>query len=87
MICPACQGKKKILGLFPIKDGECFNPPIVEVSCSHCNGTGVVDDKTPQWIKEGEKLREARLHADMNLRDASKSLNVDVSHLSHMELG
>lgn len=66
MLCPACEGKKEIIGLFPIKidddnSSECSNHPPIEVfPCFYCNGTGRVDDKTSQWIITGQEFRNAR---------------------------
>lgn len=91
MVCPVCEGKKEIIGLFPIKvdsdPPECFNPPIKSFPCFFCEGTGEVDDRTPQWILAGRELRDMRWHAGLSLREASKKLEIDVALLSSMETG
>lgn len=93
MLCPACEGKKEIIGLFPIKidddnSSECSNHPPIEVfPCFYCNGTGRVDDKTSQWIITGQEFRNARWQSGLSLRDASKKLEIDICLLADMEIG
>jgi len=90
MKCPTCDGKGKIVGVFPVwaenvkrKDRK----PAVFIGCYRCNGDGEVPDEAETWMKMGKELREQRIAQRWTLRRASKELGIDVSVICNMEGG
>ncbi len=85
MKCPDCDG-----GIMIASHVAYANKPHgynVPMNCLRCNGTGIVDDRTPEWMKAGEALRQSRLKANRILRDEAARLGMDASTLSRMERG
>ena len=90
MVCPTCGGAKKLQTLFPIvSDGD--EPRLKTtwptIPCPRCGGTGEADNQTVNWMVNGEILKKSRFNKNLNLRNASKILNIDVHTLSQMEQG
>lgn len=88
MICPRCNGERKMQGLWGINatTGKCT--PVVELPCHYCNATGEVPDDTPTWIKEGRKLGDFRRDFFKHLlRDEARRRGMTASDLSDMEIG
>jgi hypothetical protein len=88
MICPDCKGEgKEIASHVSYSDGRCgFNVPL---KCLRCDGSGAVDDSTPEWIEAGRRMRDARVNAKpyRNLSTEAKRRGMDVVTLSRMERG
>ena len=88
MICPDCQGEGvEVAAHVLYADGSCgFGVPL---RCSRCEGKGAVDDRTPEWVKQGRAMRDARVHSTpyRSQRDEAKRRGMDVVTLSRMEMG
>jgi len=87
MICPTCNGLKEMLLLFHAAffPRKCKKLP--SLPCHRCKGKGTVSNKTVQWMKDGDILRERRIEKKITLRNACKLLKMDCVILSEMELG
>ena len=78
MICPACSGSGKTLGI------ACpgFRP--ITMTCHGCDGMGTISEK---WWHEGGEILEARKRKRLTLRKAAKALGILASELSDYERG
>ncbi len=84
MICPDCNGEKKIAILPKIaKNGKV----LTSIPCDRCNQTGKISKKMAEWIKLGANLRSYRIEANITLRELSKRTEVDASIISKAERG
>ena len=77
MICPKCNGKKKLVCTFPPK----------LIACYQCEGSGEVPEEMSEWIDKGKIIKEKRISKRMSHREASMKLGVDGHMLSKMETG
>ena len=90
MICPKCKGKKEEIGLFPCwAEGvpKKQRKPYVVIPCIQCGGNGIVSNKTPQWMKNGDIIKDRRISYRLTLRNACKLLKMNAIVLSEMERG
>lgn len=87
MICPFCNGELRITIFFALhSDGH--EEPVKSIDCYHCNATGQVDDRYPEWLKRGARMKESRMvPLYHNLRQVSDLLGFSVTDLSRMERG
>ncbi len=84
MICPDCNGEKKIAILPKIaKNGKV----LTSIPCDRCNQTGKISKRMAAWIKQGAYLRSQRINAKLTLREFSKRTEVDASIISKAERG
>lgn len=90
MICPQCEGTGEVTALFLIREGK-PTIPSAKMPCERCDTQGTVSDKTPEWIKQGEKLKAKRMGKDrsdyMNHRKYAELLGVEIVELSKAERG
>lgn len=89
MICPECDGKKQVAGLFLV-DAEGFERerrPVIFINCSLCDGTGEVDSGYAQRVQMGAMYRKMRLNAEIGIRDFSLMSGIDVVLVSAFERG
>ena len=82
MECPTCRGARQIINLF----GYSVNRP-GELPCHDCNGTGQVDDRFPEWLKQGQKLKDGRIARRETLLNFCRRTGVDYSLRSRQERG
>lgn len=89
MKCPDCNGTREMFGHFHTADptthgfrmGPCFG-------CSvDGSSTGEVDDLTPVWREQGQRLRQWRVANAMGLRQAATRFGVSAAVLSGWEMG
>ena len=81
MICPRCNGEKKLTAVFPVKvRGQ-------EIPCRTCNGTGEIDTARLGRIAAGSILRQARIDAGYGLRAFAEKLGVLPSTWAKIEQG
>lgn len=83
MICPECQGEKRIAILPKIVKGI----RITDVGCHRCDGTGVVDDRALFWVLLGESLRNLMIQNRITLREGAAMLGVSAMDLSNARIG
>jgi hypothetical protein len=81
MICPRCSGEKiqVVLG--------CPGARILEIACSDCNGTGVVDDRYFDWVWDGDQMKERRRKEGLTLSRFCNRAKMDAAAVSRMERG
>ena len=82
MKCPQCEGAREIIRLLCIPCSEDATIP-----CPDCDGTGIVSDEHPQWLIEGQALKQRRIAAKITARKLAKVLGIDASDLSKMQRG
>lgn len=86
MICPDCKGEKKtVASHVSYADGS--HGYGVAFLCLRCKATGEVDDRTPEWIEAGKRLKALRIKPYRNLITEAKARGIEVTVLSRMELG
>ncbi len=59
MICPTCNGNRKLGALGFNHDRRACLPVVLD--CQDCHQTGKVDDRHPQWKVIGIRLKDARI--------------------------
>lgn len=77
MICPSCNGKTEILGIFPP----------VSIKCDACNQTGEVDENFKIRLERGRLLKEERRKQGLSLRDFCIKYKIDPVKYSKKERG
>ena len=89
MICPSCNGTKKIFALFPIwadsvpeKDRKIY----ADIPCHDCNN-GEVDDRYNEWLLIVKSMKAERISRKITLRKEAARRGMDASILSKMERG
>ena len=90
MICPACNGEKEIVGLFPVYGDEVpreKRKPIIAVPCDFCYAKGEVDNGYPERVERGEKAKLKRLSYELTLREFCKRFDLDILLVSYYERG
>ena len=77
MKCPQCMGF-----------GDCvtFHGDVICL-CDLCKGTGTITTKHILWRIRGRQIKNRRIAAKLQLRQAARFLGVDASNLSKMERG
>lgn len=83
--CPTCRGEQAIHLVGCGTDG--CRP--VSMRCYRCDSQGIVPREAEQWIADGKRLRDRRVHGTpyRNLRDEAARLGLDVIRLSRLEQG
>lgn len=86
--CPGCRGEKKTQ-LVHVKYAPGYSgPPITELPCFVCDGSGTITDKRHQLMKHGEKIRRFRVEVlGLGLREAATRWGFSGSELSYIEQG
>lgn len=90
MICPCCDGEKKIYGIFPVYVDDVpkeKRKPVIEAPCDFCGATGNVDNNYPELYKRGEEAKQKRLNAGLTLRKFCERFNFDTLSVSYFERG
>lgn len=90
MKCPRCEGKKVLIGIFPVYADEVpleKRKPFIEFPCDLCDANGEVDDKFPVRERAGQSLRNIRMRHEITLREFSKRFDIDICALSDAERG
>lgn len=88
IVCPRCHGNKKLTGIFPSYAPGRSGPPVIEMDCHICRGTGTVDSKTIQLIEAGRRCRKFRVEiCGLGLRRAAEQWGMNPSELSRIEQG
>jgi hypothetical protein len=75
--CPDCQGKKVVVA----------NLGKIVIDCYRCAGSGLVDSRSPAWIREGSAMKAIRIKRRAKLINVSRKLSIPFVILSNMELG
>jgi hypothetical protein len=89
MICPDCKGERMRVCFWDGHDevtGE-HRGGIRMMPCFTCNGTGVVDDRYPEWQERGRALKARRIDPYVRLGDMADRLGIDPCEYSRMERG
>lgn len=85
MICPECNGEKKLRALCRYGDGS---PCRWEsINCWECGGTGEVTQARLDAIEKGRGMRKSRLERNLTLREEATRLGITPQELSHKENG
>jgi hypothetical protein len=85
--CNFCDGEGKLTGMFPKYAEGHSGPPVVELTCHHCSGTGKRPLLALQWIARGEELKARRLFRGLGLREAADLWGKKPSELLAIENG
>jgi hypothetical protein len=83
--CPQCEGRKEPSVVF-VNRGE-TGCSVEQRPCSRCDGKGTITAYEHSLFIEGRKVRDARIAADLSLREASKVLGCSAPELSAVEHG
>ena len=86
MICPACQGAKKIYGV-ACRGGEHKNCRLGLHPCYVCHETGEIPDEAPLWRRLGVQLREIRQRRGVTMGQLARYLGIKVTDVSDQEMG
>jgi hypothetical protein len=87
---PKCQGRKIIIGLFPLYAEHVpkeKRKPTVELPCPTCQGVGRITNRQANQLRGGEILRERRKAKGYGLRECSEAIGKEPSLLSEAEQG
>lgn len=90
MKCPACDGEKEIVGLFPVYCDEVpqeQRKPIITIPCDFCYATGEVDRGYTERFDRGERAKQKRLSYELTLREFCKKFDLDILLVSYYERG
>lgn len=85
--CPDCGGRKKLLGVFPVRREGTTGPPVIELDCANCDEQGQVPAERLLWQLQGEKIKAARLARNRGLREEAERLGMLPSTYCQMEHG
>ena len=85
MICPTCNGNRKLGALGFNHDRRACLPVVLD--CQDCHQTGKVDDRHPQWKVIGIRLKDARIDRRETLRNFCMRTGVDPILRSAQERG
>lgn len=83
MICPACDGEKRIAGMGCT--GKGCKPMILD--CFQCKGTGEITLEMFGWMQLGAAMRAERILRGVGLREEAKRRGMLPSELAAMENG
>lgn len=84
MICPDCDGQKRLYAhLNRGSGGSGFE----WIDCFRCKGSGEVPGEQAVWIFEGVKLRTERIALGRSIREQAKRLGISPVDLSEIERG
>lgn len=86
MICPDCNGEKKVFAHVNFGELDPRNG-FGWIGCSRCEGIGDVPDAQAEWISEGIRRHYDRVSRDVSLREEAQRLGIPVVSLSKMERG
>lgn len=84
-VCPQCNGRKEPSTVF-INRGAA-GCSVEQRPCSRCGGKGTVTAYEHGLYVEGRRVRDARIAADLSLREASAVLGCSAPELSAIENG
>lgn len=88
--CPECDGEGKRLAMFPRYASHVppeDRKPVIEMTCSFCEGLGAVTEQRMEWRRRGHAMREERKSRMMTLRAESDRRCISPLVLSNMERG
>jgi|ERR1700733_1094471 len=86
MICPDCNGNASIVASH-VRYADGSGASNVPMKCSRCNATGECPDEMAEWIRVGERMRQARLAVYRNLHQEATRRGMTAVELSKMEHG
>lgn len=88
MICPICQGAKKITGFATTMDANGYRRCNAGFyNCFRCRGAGEITEEHAERIKQGEALRQDRLARGNSLFDEARERSMSPAELSELEHG
>lgn len=86
--CPSCNGSKKLVPVFVSYAEGHSGPPVIEIECDTCNGTGEITQEHVARRELGKKFRRYRIDVlELGLREASDQWGMTCSDLCKIEQG
>lgn len=86
--CVDCDGTGELTGVFPVYAEGHSGPPVVEIGCDRCEGSGQMPAEMLLWIRRGERIAQYREdELKMGPREAAEFWGLRPSELMNMESG
>ena len=86
-MCPDCVGSGLLLGMFPKYVENKSGPPVVELKCDRCGGSGKVPNAMLEWMEIGRRCKAVRIKNRKRRRDVAAEYGIKLLELCRIESG